>query len=195
MEASVLERMLVVERHRRKAPLGGGDFSVPALEERPVEEFDEPLLVTNMRGDWVQTRRSGSGYGRFGFTECEVGDEAHLVSSLWATLTKVPWAIKCNDVATAVRRVDAAKTLLVSYEMLKEFSSETLTTEEVAKIIFAQGYITKVGELGLLASEGLSGRTAIVTTVPALTGFYTRIDDHLGLMLLSADKTIAMVTL
>lgn len=194
MEASILERMLVVERGPRRTARGGGDFSIPAIEERPVEKTDEPLFVTNMAGNWLQTRQSSTGQGRFGFTECEIGDEARLVKALYEALVLATWAIKCQDVASAVQRVDSACTLVVSYDFLKEFSTETLTVEEVTKLIFAQGYITKVGDLSLLASEGLTGRTAIVTTAPALAGFYTRIGDHVGLMLRSADRTIGVVT-
>ena len=105
MNLSVLAYLLVTERHRQRAAPAGG-FSVPFMSEREVPPETEPLLVTNARGGFVQTRRSHEGVARFGFSACPLESEPILLGRLYDALASLSaasgWMNRFNTMAAAI---------------------------------------------------------------------------------------------
>ncbi len=84
------------------------------------------------------------------------------------------------------------RSVVVSYSLLEKVSGQELSRDEANQLMTAQGYITQVDDVQVLAADLPPGR-ALVAAAPALAGFYTRSDNHVGIMLTRVDRAFCLV--
>lgn len=199
MRVSVLERLLVPERLPRRASVDG-DFPAPVVHDRFVELSDGPFVVTNKSGGFVQTRRRPDGTVWSMFFETPLGKESPLLRTLYGALWRASasneWKNRCSSLgeATALMRSfgQEPRCLTVPVSLLKEVCGTEFTETDAEKLMLGQGYITKVGELYVLAGDLVDGQ-ALLTAAPKVLGVYTRADQHLSLMLFRVDRAVVLV--
>lgn len=193
---TALERLLITERHRRQAnqsTLTG--FARPVISERVLDPGLEPLAVTDARGCLVPTKVSRArGMARYGFFECPPEEEGALLpqffSALWAMSEASGWSNRCSSLAEASAKMKLeARSIVVPYGLVEQVSS--LTRSEADQLMSAQGYISK-GDQQILVADLPEGH-AVLAASPTLLGFYTRIDDQVGVLLTRVDQTIFLV--
>jgi hypothetical protein len=199
MKITVLERLLTTERLPRRADEStGAGFAVPALQERAVDLDVEPLLVTNMRGSFVPTVVSRTrGVARFALDECLVSEESSLLREMIRVLNVVSqkkrWGNRCRNLAEAAGLMKAQglepRTVVVPYSLLE---STGLKRADADELMTAQGYVTLTEGVQVLPADLEPGQ-ALVAAAPALTGFYTRSDDRVGIMLTRANRALFLV--
>jgi hypothetical protein len=200
MAVSILDKLLVPERHHRRAT-SSGDFAIPGLQERPVDPNNGPFVATNMRGGLVQTRPSSrEGYIRFGFSEVPLEDEeaflVHAFSELLSLSAGYGWPNRCGTIREAFDRMASLgyepRSLVIPYAVMKEECGIDLSPEEVAKLMFAKGCVSQFQGVNVLVANLPQG-AALLTAAAALTGFYTRVDTWIGILLQRADRTLMLV--
>jgi hypothetical protein len=194
---TALERLLTTERHRRQAnqsTLAG--FAQPMISERALEPaLAEPMAVTDARGNLVPTSVSRTrGVARYGFFECTTDDEGpllrHFFAALWEMSVAKGWDNRCTSLAEASAKMKLEpRSIVVPYGLVEKVSS--LTREEADRLMGLQGYISS-GDQQILVSDLPDGH-ALLAAAPALLGFYTRIDDRLGVLLTRIDQTVFLV--
>jgi hypothetical protein len=166
------------------------------MMERDVEMKHEPLLVTNTRGQFVLSRRTRDGKGRYGFFECPLEDEAKLLPVLYTTLLtycRTPgWPTPVPSVAAALDRLPMARSIVLSSSLISSICGEGFTPEQVATLMKVQGHVAIVNGIQVLAGE-LPENSAIVSVEPASLGVYTRVGDYLGLQLFDVRQTLVVV--
>lgn len=151
--------------------------------------------MTDARGRLVPTRVSRSrGVARYGFFECTTDGESALlpkfVDALWEMSRAGGWKNRCTSVAEAlVRMTVPPRSIVVPYGLIEEVSA--LTREEADRLMGLQGYISN-GDQQILVGDLPPGH-ALVAASPPLLGFYTRIDDCLGVLLTRVDETVFLV--
>lgn len=171
---SILSQMFVPERHRPRA--GEVGFSVPAFSEVDVVAGVDPLLATNMRGTFLKTRTSRQGTARFGFTECPLAHEEKLIQELYRVLRSTALEREWGTVASvpdACARITAAglrPTLVVSSES------------------------PGIHGLRSLLTPSLVAGSALVIAQPEASGLYTRIGDHVGILVYRIHAAIVVVS-
>lgn len=195
-KTTALERLLVTERHRRRSDESAGvGFAVPAIAERPADPDLEPLVVTDARGQLVPTKVSRTrGVARCGFFECTTEDEAALIprffDALWRLSETSGWENRCTSLADAsARMLLEPRSIVVPYGWVEKVSG--MSREDADGLMSAQGYISK-GDQQILVGD-LPDSVALLAAAPPLLGFYTRVDDRLGVMLTRVDRTIFLV--
>lgn len=193
---TALERLLTTERHRRQADQSSmTGFAVPALSERAVERNQEPLAVTDARGGLVSTKVSVErGVARCGFFECTTAEEGPLLgrffSALWEMSVANGWGNRGTSLSEASNRMQLPiRSIVVPYGLVEKVSG--LARDESDRLMGLQGYITK-GEQQILVGDLPEGQVW-VAAAPALCGFYTRVDDRLGIMLTRVDQTVFLI--
>lgn len=188
MGFSALETLLVTERHRQRAGMGG-EFAVPVMFERDCEKNAGPFMVTNTKGVFVTTRPLPNGKVRYGMTPCQTTEEDRILTHLHTVLP-----IRCPSIqdATADLRMNGmeAKSVIVSLSLAVSVCG--ITEEEATKAMESRGFAAEVTGLRVLLAALPLG-TAIVAADPALVGVYTRVGDHLGVLLQRADRAIVAV--
>lgn len=188
MNLSILAHLLVTERHRQRAAPAGG-FSIPFMSEREVPPETEPLLVTNARGSFTQTRRSRDGLARFGFSPCPLEDEPILLGRLYNALESLSrasnWHNQFNTTAGAIESMRGTsckpKNLVVSESLVSQF-----TTDE------SGGLVGSVDGIRVL-SANLPLGGALLFTNPSALGVYVRIGDYLGLQFYNVRQSVAVI--
>lgn len=199
MRVSALERLLITERQRPRAATGGG-FSVPVMLERAVSVHEEPLLVSNTKGQFVQTRRNSEGMGRYGFFYCPLGQERAVVVRLHAAVEDISKTLGWSNRATTVHegiqkfvslRVEP-KAIVIPTDVVVEICGEGFTIETAEQAMVTQGFVAEVSGLKVLVAPLLKG-TALLTAAPSLVGVYTRVGDYLGLQLCNVRQNIVVV--
>jgi hypothetical protein len=168
MNLSILAHLLVTERHRQRAAPAGG-FSIPFMSEREVPPETEPLLVTNARGGFTQTRRSREGLARFGFSPCPLEGEPILLGRLYNALEFMR-GTSCKP-----------KNLVVSENLVSQF-----TTDE------SGGLVGSVDGIRVLSAKLPLG-VALLFTNPSTLGVYVRIGDYLGLQFYNVRQNVAVI--
>ena len=174
---SILSQLFVVERHRPRA--GDVGHSVPALSEIEVAEGAqiEPLLVTNMRGTFLPTRVAKEGYIRHGYSECPPDQEGELLKELYRVLRAQGWGNVAPTLTAACAIMDAhgltPKTMVQSSELPSDYED---------------GCGVKVW-----GSDHLPLGSALVVASPEAAGTYTRIGNHVGVVIQRADQTFVVV--
>lgn len=199
---TALERMLIPEREpRRAAETSQVGFAVPGLLERTLEVDQEPLLATDMRGSFVPTRVSRiRKIARCGLSECLPEDEAGLLAELWRVAwglsVEQGWYNRCTNLAEAAGLMRAQgyepRSVVIPYSLVHEASGQALNREEADNLMFAQGYIAEVNGVQILAAD-LPERKSLMVASPALAGFYTRVDDRLGVLLTRVNRTLFLI--
>lgn len=173
MPFTVLERLLTTERYRprmnRASSQQGSGYAVPALGEWGVKPGSGILLATNMRGALRVTRASQQNIARFGFTECSTEDEIRLLLELLVVMTTLAVPGEPSPRCTSIQ------------EALLSLGQ---TGMEARTLVVPEGEVPTgmPDQLQVLTAE-LPAGTALVAVPPVHTGIYTRVGDHLGLLL------------
>lgn len=202
MKPSVLERLLVQDRPRRKMH-DVGEFSDPVSLKHPVIEGDGPWVGTLSSGRLVPTRPSvrEPEVVLTAFTHCPIAEEDTLLGNAFKDLCTISeksgWANLSRTLGEGVDRMRSRglepKAIVVPFSSIKEVTGEDLTQEEADRLSLTKGCIAEVHGIKILsARDAIPDKTAIITTVPALTGAYIRVLDRLTLLLHRAD-TIVLV--
>jgi hypothetical protein len=165
---SLLSHVFVTERHRPRA--GQVGFSVPAFSEIDVGEDNiEPLLATNMRGTFLQTRVSRHRQARFGFSECDLDrGEGALLCEFHKVLVQTAEHENWDNVTTSIS------------DALERMQSFGTTPKLVLLPASSSDFEPPPGVLPMLA--GLPEGAALVVASPTLAGLHTRIGDHVGIL-------------
>lgn len=199
MPYAPLERMLKTERYRQRAAPRGG-FSTPSLCFTAVPPDSMPLLASNMRGTFMPTRRNVEGMAPFGFSPSIVGQEDGLLNELhrvlWELSERSGWTNRCSAIPEAVERLRTQgtepKSLIVSESQVAGFMGPDFDLGAARRAMAVQGYVTVVDGMQVLLSA-LSEGSALVAASPAALGIYTRVGDHLGLLLQRVDRAVMVV--
>ena len=199
MPYAPLERMLKTERYRQRAAVRGG-FSTPGLCFSAVTDDCMPLLATNMRGTFLLTRRNAEGLAPFGFSYSAVGEEDTLLNELhrvlWEVSAKSGWSNRCSAVPEAIDRMRERgvepKSLVVSEKQIAGFLGPDFDLEAARRAMSTQGFVTVVDGMQVLLSSLPEG-FALVAGSPSALGIYTRVGDHLGLLLQRVDRVVMVV--
>lgn len=193
---TALERLLVTERHRRRSDESAqAGFAVPAITERALDVALEPLAVTDARGGLVATKVSRArGVARYGFSECTAEEEGSLLprffDALWRMSEAHGWQNRCTSLAEASARMQLEpRSIVVPYSWIEKVSG--MSREDADRLMSLNGYISK-GEQQILVADFPEGQ-ALVAASPPLLGFYTRIDDRLGVLMTNVDRTVFLV--
>jgi hypothetical protein len=171
------------------------------MNEIPVEEDVEPLLVTNAARRFVPTIRSKTrGIARYAFSDVPLEDEPALFAELYMSLLEASlvngWKNRCSSVVEAVDRLAADDFepgfLMVSAEKIPDICGPDYDSAVVEQLMMTQGYVTVVNGIKVLPAE-LSPDAAVVTASPEMLGLYTRVGDFLGIMLQRVNRSIMVV--
>lgn len=200
MRVSVLERLFVPERVPGRVSVRGGDLARPVIHERAVEVEDAPFVVTSMRKTFTPTRRRPDGTLWAGFADVSVSEEGlltrELYDSLWRISTENAWSNRCRALGEATPRMQTLGfqpwSLTVPVTLLKEACGADLSVQDAEKLMLGQGYITRLGDLFVMAADLAEGQ-AILTAAPKVVGTYTRARDALALMVFRADRAVVLV--
>jgi hypothetical protein len=197
MRASALEKILAVDRHRRRSTSAG--LSNALFHTRAVTVDEAPFVVTSSKG-FVQTRRRDGGEIWSGFLECELEEETLLTKlffrQLWAISKQADWGNRCSNLPDAM---DLATLLgfephgiVIPIADLKEVTGESLTLEEAEKLMRYKGFVAKAKDVHVYVAD-LDAGTALVTSEPTQLGSYLRTDDALSITLLRVDRRLILV--
>lgn len=197
MRASALEKILCVERHRRRSTSAGPSNAV--CHTRAVKGDDGPFIVTSSKG-FLQTRRREGDEIWAGFLSCDLEEETLLLKlffrQVWNISVQADWGNRCSSLTDAM---DLAALLgfepfgiVIPISDLKEVSGEALTLEEAEKLMRYQGFVAKVQNVHVFVAD-LDPGTALVTSDPAELGTYLRTDDALAIMIFRADRRLILV--
>jgi len=170
---STLARIFVTERHRRRA--GDIGFSVPVMSEIELDVESGPLLVSNLRGTFLKSRPSSSGFARFAFMECPLEAEVDLFREFYRVL---------QGLSNSNAWPNRATSILEGVNKLRELGSQP-------KFVIASESVEIEGLTSLTAD--LPVGSALITAHPQLTGMYTRIGDHLGILAQRVDRAFVVV--
>ncbi len=199
MPYAALERILQPERFRQRAARAGG-FSTPSLCFTAVEEDASPLLASNMRGTFLPTRRNAEGFAPFGFSYCPPGAEGSLIRELHRVLFSLSarerWPNRCNSPGQAVQYLRLSgvepKSLVISESQLSAIVGNTFDLEEIRRMMALRGFVAVVDGMQVVLSDLPSG-FALVTAAPTRVGVYTRVGDHVGLLMQRINRSLAVV--
>lgn len=202
MKISVLERLFKAERHRRKVR-EDGSYSPPGASSFYVEPEQAPWVTTLSKGNFVPTHRGKDGFVGQAFTDCPIEEEGRLLHELYGSLLTLRsvfrWSNVVKTIAEAQQRMVSLKlepkTLVVPFEDLSEVVGTSLTLDEAEMLMLTKGCVAEVGGVKILTvGEGLPKGSAILGTLPALVGVYTRVYDHVGVTVLQADRSLVLVS-
>lgn len=200
MPASILDKLLLVDRERRRASKKGG-FAAPAFHERAVNPSDAPYFVTNMRSSFVPTRIRKESVVWAGFSECPVEAEDLVVRTLYDTLWRHSeaegWPNRCKCLASAMEtmriRGFEPKALIVPLSLLEQVCGTPISAEDAAKLMFAQGYVAESNGIRVFPCSQLPEGSSVLAAAPELTGAYIRVDTYLAVMIQKADSSLVLV--
>lgn len=199
MKVSVLERLFVTERLRKQVSKSSrvGGFATPLLEEQPVSVEELPILVSNTQGEFVKVaKRSASGHARFAFSEVAVDEEdrilRNLYTSLWTLSVENQWGNRHATLQAAIEKMGTTPKIAIipMLSLMAMFGTE-LSESDVNMLTLAQGYVSKLGEVHILVADIAPG-TGLVLPHPQFVGYYTRVDDRLGILVKNL-RQIALV--
>lgn len=203
MKISVLERLFHAERHRRKLREGDSSFAPPAGASFTVMPEQAPWVTSLSMGKFAPTYRDKDGYVGQAFIECPLEEEGRLIRELYLSMLTLRsvfgWSNVVKTIAEARNRMAGfgldSKTLLVSFESLSAVVGSSLTLEEADMLMLTKGCVAEVGGVQILTvGDALPKGAAILGTLPALVGVYTRVYDHVGLTVFQADRSLVLVS-
>lgn len=202
MRLSVLERILTVERHRPKLQSEVLEFVPPVAMQYPTDALEAPWVTTLSTGRLTLTRSNSAGYVGQAFYMCPIEDEDDFLTAfftdLWQISSKANWPNRCSSIEDAFRKLLAfgheGRSLVVPYSSLTEAVGKDLSEEEAEQVSLSKGCVAEVqGVKVISARTALPKGSAILTTSRALTGYYTRIRDYVGVTILHADRSLMLV--
>jgi hypothetical protein len=195
MAFTALERMLVTERVRQRAALTTG-YAIPSLTEIPLDPSACPLLVTNMKGAFMQTRLSQTGYARYGFSHVPVGTDDVLLCALHRTIDSTGWANRAESVRAAFDVLAkfglVPHTIVVGPSRIQEVAPD-LTVADAQKAMQAKSEVCRINNTVVLLAD-LPDGAALVATLPSLVGCYTRVGDYVGVLIQQAQQSVVVVS-
>ena len=195
MAFTALERMLVTERVRQRASRAPG-FAIPTLTECPLGPSACPLLVTNMKGDFMQTRLSQTGYARYGFSHVPVGTDDVLLCALHRTIVSTEGANRAGSVLSAFDVLAkfglVPHTIVVGPSRVQEVAPD-LTVEDAQQAMLAKNEVCRINGTVVLLADLPEG-AALVATLPSLVGLYTRVGDYVGVLIQQAHQSVVGVS-
>lgn len=183
---TVLSQLLHIDRYL--PPKGRrGDFVLPFLGEVGIQGQD-PLLVTNTRGGFVQSRSGQTGVARFGFTVCPQEEEHRLLGSLYAYLSEAEGTPRCMGVQSALDHLEGlglkARGIVVSAA-----DASAMLGPDTSVL---DGLAGTVGGMQVFVTD-LPRGAGLVAVAPDQLGIYTRVLDHLGLLFQRVDQNLVVV--
>ncbi len=209
---TTLENLLVTERYPQKvnprhrasivAPAVEDEYSIPGLMERDMGPEDTPFLVTNARGNFVETRLTKENRCRYGFSKVPVGEDDNLLlpglfSALWQASDKNGWGNRCANIPEAFGRMAQAgleaKSLVLPYSMVGDALGSAFDKESIQKAMATKGRLTVLGGAAVRVVESMPDGCALIVTGAPLVGHYTRVGDYVGVLLRGIDKSIVLV--
>lgn len=199
MAFSPLARMLLTERHRQRAATMGG-FASPAIQERKIEEGAMPLLVTNARGGFVEfPRLTREGCARYGFSLIPVSQEDVLLGVLYRAVSELStrhgWLNRCRGVPEAVDRLRSAglepRSLIIPESMLPVVMDPGYDLTAVRRLATLRGFVGVVDGMQVMLSNLPEGAAIVAAGAPHV-GIYTRVGDHLGLLLQRVNRIMVI---
>lgn len=194
MGFSAFERLLAPERLRQRAARAG--FATPAMQEIDWPGARVPLLATNMRGTFLPTRPSRVGTIRYGFSACPVDEEGPLLRELCRVLLEVIHVNRCTSIQAAIERMRSQglepKSLVMAEAQLPEILGPSADIEAAKRSMSLLGYVTLMDGMQILIADLPSG-TALVGASPWQLGRYTRVGDHVGILLQGVDRSLMVV--
>jgi hypothetical protein len=162
------------------------------MQERAVSANVDPVLVTNTRGKWVQTRVFAPGLVRCGIYACPVTEEDAALSRLLSAIQEKGWENRCTSIQAALTKMRSVgarpRSIVISKEDLKDIGVDLETAENLMKY---QGYVTVQEGIQTLVGTMPSGHSLVVAHQ---AGLYVRVDDFLGLMAFGANRNFCVVT-
>lgn len=185
----VLSRLLTTERHRQRMGLTLSP-SIPMMLEREVDPSEDPLLVTNTRGKFVETRRNLAGMGRYAFTPCQLEEEPLLLQELFTTMRAQLGAKP--SLVEALSTLPTAKSIVLSETLVSQVLGENLSVEKMREVMNLQGYLAMVDGRQILSCPFPAG-SAMVLAAPKNLGVYTRVGDYVGIQIFSFRTQIVPV--
>jgi hypothetical protein len=81
------------------------------------------------------------------------------------------------------------RSIVVPYGLVEEVSA--MTREEADRLMGLQGYISK-GDQQILVADLAKG-DALLAASPSVLGFYTRIDDSVGVLMTRVDQAVFLI--
>jgi hypothetical protein len=88
-----------------------------------------------------------------------------------------------------------AKYLVVPFADLGGVAGSNLTPQEAEVLMLTQGCVADVGGVKILiAGDELPKGSAILSTLPSITGVYNRIYDRVGVTVFQADRSLVLVS-
>ncbi len=199
MRVSLFDRLLIVERHRRQGSSVG--FKIPALCEQEARVEDDPLVVSNMRGSFVQVRRSIDNFVRFSFSSCLIEQESplflELFRSLWRFSEQGSWPNRCSSITEGVERCRSfglsPDSVVIPVTCLSSICSLSLSLEQIEQAMRVQGWVARIDGLKVLVSD-LPDGCAVVAAAPPDVGNCVRIHDSLGVVIRRSSQSLILVS-
>lgn len=196
MRTSALELILATDRVRRRAAAAG--FALPVLLEYAEESSAAPFLSSNMRGTFLQTRRSSEGNVRFAPTECPPEQEGQFMGELFRVLDDVSfrngWANRCKTLreakATMTSLGEKPRAVVVPPSILEAACGRKVALTEAERLMMVQGYVTRLDGLLVLAADLPDNKLLLASDS---VGVYVRSYDHVGIMIHKADRSLVVV--
>jgi hypothetical protein len=202
MKLSILERLLTVGRHRPHLHPEVLDFAPPVAMQYPTTHDEGPWVTSLSKGRFTRTRANLEGYVGQAFHTCPIEEEdrlfANFYEDLWKISSEAGWSNRCISIEDAFRQMNGTgyegRVLVVPYASLREAVGKDLSEEEAEQISLAKGCVAEVqGVKVISARSSLPVGSAVLATVKSLTGYYTRVRDHVGVTILHADRSLILV--
>jgi hypothetical protein len=182
-----LSQILTPERIQKKTAksasgsLLGPDLTIPLLGEQHFGPTTQPaLLVTNARGEFVLSKVSKEGVGRYGFSEVDLEDEGDLLYRLYMTGAKYSAQFKWGNLS---RTPEVGTALLASFGY--DPKCVILSSADHAEAPKQNGLVIILADLPKGA--------AIISTLPSLVGIYARSGDYVGIQIVNPHQTMVFV--
>ena len=193
---SLFEFILMAERQRRRAA-GSSGFSTPLMVELPLEADSDPILATNMSGELVKVGRSKSrGVSRTALFSCDLEEEPVVFSRffgrLWDFSERSGWSNRCTSISEAVSFLKEPRTMVVSYELIREACGEDIDQETANRLMVQRGFLSEVNGIRVGVAP-LNHNEALVASSPKVVGTFVRVDTSVGLLIKGSNRTVAMV--
>lgn len=148
-QLSLFSHLFQTERHRLKASEVG--HSAPVIVEMEASAELSPLLVSNMRGNFLPSKVSRSGVLRYAFSSCPLEKEDEWFSALVRT-TNLSWGPSCATLEDALVKMKAAgrdpKCVVAPSKIEVPEDCGLVITSQPNFVLVAQGagLYTRIGE-------------------------------------------------
>jgi len=137
---------------------------------------------------------------RYGFFPCPIEEEGQVLAALfedaWSCSEKAQWGNRCATIASAIQQLRSRslepQVLVVPSDLLQVACGEERELDVAKEAMGARGYVTVVEGVQVLLADIPKG-SAMVMTGPPFMGYYSRVGDYLGLMLIHVPQSLMLV--